>query len=180
MTDTERTEAEIVTELEAAIISELKKRWPPTAYIDWQIFPPQARAPHFGVFCKHASGTWWSVGPNAPSLQMLLAALRALPLPAETEHQCSVACVDELQELCDSESDRANANATTIHDLRITLRELAGIVERSRKLLDTLCGSVESVEKADQLCEEIATFIASHPELFTDGQAGEGEQPDGN
>jgi hypothetical protein len=53
-------------------------------------------------------------------------------------------------------------------------------VERSRKLLDTLCGSVESVEKADQLCEEIATFSASHPELFNTGNAGEGEQPDGN
>jgi hypothetical protein len=168
MTDPERTEAEIVKELYRLV----RHCWIHSGHANcgYRSMDAEQRALYDQII--HAE-------PDASAFDTL-AALRALPLPAETEHQCSVACVDELQELCDSESDRANVNATTIHDLRLTLRELAGIVERSRKLLDTLCGSVESVEKADQLCEEIATFSASHPELFNTGNAGEGEQPDGN
>jgi hypothetical protein len=157
MTDPERTESEIVEEM---------KRWP--GYTDFYLVRPiEGRIRGYAVLGMQPSGKAWDILVTADSLNALLVGVKeSLPLPAETEHQCSQACVDELQELCDSESDRANANATTIHDLRITLRELAGIVKRSRKLLDTLCGSVESVEKADQLCEEIATFSASHPELW--------------
>jgi hypothetical protein len=171
MTDTERAEAEIVEEM---------KRWP--GYTDFYLARPIEGLIHgYAVLGMQPSGKAWDILVTADSLNALLVGVKeSLPLPAETEHQCSVACIHELQELCDSESHRANANATTIHDLRMTLRELAGIAERSRKLLDTLCGSVESVEKADQLCEEISTFRASHPELFNTGNAGEGEQTDGN
>jgi hypothetical protein len=176
MTDTERTEAEIVKEM---------KRWP--GYTDFYLVRPiEGRIRGYAVLGMQPSGKAWDILVTADSLNALLVGVKeSLPIPAETEHQCSDKCVDELQELCDSESHRANVNATTIHDLRLTLRELAGIAERISDFADHKKGcGYNQARRCDcgfrslQKCN--VQFRASHPELFNTGNAGEGEQTDGN
>lgn len=136
------------------IVEELKKRWPSPDYIDWQIFPPNRDIPHFAVLCKKASGTEWSFGPTAPTLLMLLAAIRSLPEPAATESTTA-----KLAALAVRMQEEMDWFMQAVESALNTISANVGEVTRSNDYLARRTS-------ANVLSADFAALRTEHPELF--------------